>query len=93
MSSKLNRRDAIKALAAAGAVIAAAPYMAKVSGAVQSTPTGLKKTNPPTDTKGPLVIVVTERTMMGFRGDEEFSVEDADLALQLNRAFSGSGVE
>lgn len=93
MSSKLNRRDAIKALAAAGAVIAAAPYMAKVSGAVQSTPTGLKKTNLPTDTKGPLVLVVTERMMMGFRGDEEFSVEDADLALQLNRAFSGSGVE
>lgn len=93
MSSKLNRRDAIKALAVAGAVIAAAPYMAKVSGAVQSTPTGVKKTNFPTNTKGPLVIVVTERMMMGFRGDEEFSVADADLALQLNRAFSESGVE
>lgn len=93
MSSKLNRRDAIKALAAAGAVIAAAPYMASVSGAVQSTPAGLKKTNFPTDTKGPLVLVVTERMMMGFRGDEEFSMEDADLALQLNRAFSRSGVE
>ncbi len=93
MSSKLNRRDAIKALAAAGAVIAAAPYMATVSGTVQSTPADLKKTNFPTDTKGPLVIVVTERKMMGFRGEEEFSIDDADLALQLNRAFTGNGVE
>ncbi len=93
MSSKLNRRDAIKALAAAGAVIAAAPYMAKVSGAVHSTPTGMKKTSFPTDSNGPLVIVVTERMMMGFRGDEELSVDDADLASQLNRAFAGRGVE
>ncbi|MBI2648730.1 MAG: twin-arginine translocation signal domain-containing protein [Thaumarchaeota archaeon] len=93
MSSKLNRRDAIKALAVAGAVIAAAPYMANVSGATQSTPAGLKKTTFRTDTKGPLVIVVTERMMMGFRGDEEFSIDDVDLASQLNRAFAGSGVE
>ncbi len=93
MASKLNRRDAIKALAAAGAVVAAATYMAMVSGAVQSTPAGVKKANFPTDTKGPLVIVVTEKMMMGFRGDQEFSIADADLASQLNRAFSGSGAE
>ena len=67
--------------------------MAKVSGAVQSPPAGVKKTNFPTDTKGPLVIVVTERMMMGFRGDEEFSVNDPDLASHLNRAFAGSGAE
>jgi hypothetical protein len=40
-----------------------------------------------------LVIVVAEKALMGFRGDQEFRVEDAALASQLNRAFTSKGAE
>ena len=93
MSRKLTRRDAIRALAAAGAVIAAAPYMAKATGTVQTTPGSLGNVRIHSDVSGPLVILVTENEMTGFRGEQEFRIEDATLASQLNRTFSKRGVE
>jgi hypothetical protein len=93
MSSRVSRRDAIRALAAAGAVIAAAPYLANGSGAVESSQVGTTAARSIEHHEGPLVIVMTEEGTLGFKGEQEFRVDDSNLASQLSSTFSGKRVE
>lgn len=86
MSSKVTRRKAIKALAAAGAFVAATPYLARVSGATTQTSAGLGKTSS-IGGKEPLVIVVKRDELIGFIGEEELRVDDRGLISTIQDAF------
>jgi hypothetical protein len=88
MPRKLSRRQAIKALAAAGAVIAATPMLSKAFGTTQQASEMTREVSTSTE---PLVIVVKGKELIGFRGLEEFRVADADLAYKLNSEFHAKG--
>ncbi len=87
MKGKLSRREVIKVLAAAGAALAAMPYLPKVSGNTQSDGLQHNATSKGSSNKDPLVILVKENELVGFRGLEEFKVVDPQLATHLNEAF------
>ncbi len=77
----------IKVLAAGGAALAAAPYLPKVSGNMQTEDIKPSATFKPASSKDPLVIVVKENELVGFRGLAEYKVIDSQLASRLNEAF------
>lgn len=87
MKGKLSRREVIKVLAAAGAALAAAPYLPKALGSVQPQSVTLNTTSSATPNNEPLVIVVKDEELLAFRGIEEFRVLDARLASQLKETF------
>ncbi len=87
MKGKLSRREVIKVLAAAGAALAAAPYLPKVSGSTQSEGLQHNTSSKVSSSKGPLLILVKENELVGFRGLEEYKVVDPQLATHLNEAF------
>jgi hypothetical protein len=92
MSGKMSRRRAIAVLAAAGAAIAAVPYISKVSGYVPAS-SSPSKTARSAASKQPLVVVVKENELLGFRGLNEFRLVDPALASTLNDAFQATKVE
>lgn len=87
MKGKLSRREVIKVLAAAGAALAAMPYLPKVSGNVQSEGLQQNASSKVSSSKGPLVILVKENELLAFKGLEEFRIVDSQLASQLNETF------
>ncbi len=92
MKAKTTRREAIKVLAAAGAILAAAPYLPRVLGNVQPENVKLGEASKATSSNDPLVVVVKDEELLAFRGLEEVRIVDSQLASQLNHAFnSGRG--
>lgn len=87
MKGKLSRREVIKVLAAAGAALAAAPYLPKVSGNIQSESFQRNMASKGSSSKDPLVILVKENELIGYEGFREFRLADAALASQLKEAF------
>jgi hypothetical protein len=94
MSSKVSRRTVIKFLGVAGAALAAAPLLGKVSALTQ--PAGLQKTQGqagPTLSQQqshsePLVLVVKGDEILGYRGLTKVPMSDASLAGLLHSKFS-----
>jgi hypothetical protein len=92
MTKKLSRRQAIKALAAAGAVIAATPILSQAFGTTQKSSEIPQIVHESKGTE-PLVIVVKRNELIGFRGLEEVRVRDAALAAKLNNEFQTGTVK
>jgi hypothetical protein len=93
MSTKVSRRTVIKFLGVAGAALAAAPLLGRVSALTQ--PDGLQKTQGltgPTPTQQshsePLVLVVKGDEILGYRGLSKVPMNDASLAGMLHSRFS-----
>jgi hypothetical protein len=94
VSKKVSRREAIKVLTAAGAAIAAMPYLASASAREHKTPqpVAIRGTNrnAASDGKEPLVIVVKDGEVFGYRGQEEVRIGDLALGAQLHQAFQSN---
>ena len=93
MSTKVSRRTVIKFLGVAGAALAAAPLVGKVSALTQ--PAGLQKTQAPAvrlplrqSQSEPLVLVVKGDEILGYRGLTKVPMNDASLAGMLHSRFS-----
>jgi hypothetical protein len=93
MSTKVSRRTVIKFLGVAGAALAAAPLLGKVSALTQ--PAGLQKTQEPASLapsqpsqSEPLVLVVRGDEILGYRGLTKVPMNDASLAGMLHSRFS-----
>jgi hypothetical protein len=93
MSTKVSRRTVIKFLGVAGAALAAAPLLGKVSALTQ--PAGLQKTQEPpslapsqSSQSEPLVLVVRGDEILGYRGLTKVPMNDASLAGMLHSRFS-----
>jgi len=93
MSTKVSRRTVIKLIGVAGAALAAAPLVGKVSALAQ--PAGLQKTQapavqtPPGESHSePLVLVVKGDEILGYRGLTKVPMNDASLAGMLHSRFS-----
>ena len=84
MSTKLTRRDVMKILGAAGAFLVAQPQLSKISTLAEAAP---NRTDYTSDTNEPLVVLVRDGQLIGFRGTKEFVVKDADLAAKLGQRF------
>jgi hypothetical protein len=96
MSTKVSRRTVIKLIGVAGAALAAAPLVGKVSAFGQSA--ALQKTQAPAlqtpsspsqqSYSEPLVLVVKGDEILGYRGLTKVPVNDASLAGMLHSRFS-----
>jgi hypothetical protein len=93
MSTKVSRRTVIKLIGVAGAALAAAPLVGKVSALAQ--PAGLQKTQAPAvqtpsqqSNSEPLVLVVKGDEILGYRGLTKVPMNDASLAGMLHSRFS-----
>ena len=93
MSTKVSRRTVIKFLGVAGAALAAAPLLGKVSALTQ--PAGLQKMQQPaslapsqSSQAEPLVLVVKGDEILGYRGLTKVPMNDASLAGMLHSRFS-----
>jgi hypothetical protein len=93
MSSKVSRRTVIKLIGVAGAALAAAPLVGKVSALTQ--PAGMQKTQAPSvqaasqqSHSEPLVLVVRGDEILGYRGLTKVPMNDASLAGMLHSRFS-----
>ena len=87
----VTRRQAVKTLAGAAAVIAAMPAvgsMAVSSMANQSNQSMESATFQ--SSEEPFVILVGKDELRGFRGEKEYSVRDSALTQKILGAFSGS---
>lgn len=93
---------------AAGAAVAAMPYLANLAGSVQASPAQAAPAQAVptqaakaavTSTPGfaaslsndiePLVLVIKNDIVRGFKGLQEIKIQDQGLALSLKRAMSG----
>ena len=92
MSTKVSRRKMVKLMAAAGAALAASPYLAKVSAFAQqsntSRPASAGNAAQAPSSGEPLVLLVKGDQVTGYRGLEEMPLRDASLASMLNSAFA-----
>ena len=96
MSTKVSRRKLIKIMAAGGAAIAAAPLLARASSIGKQQGSGRK--TPSETTNGALsatsaqqlVVVVRGDQVLGYKGAEEISVQDAALASTLHAKFDSA---
>ena len=92
----------IKTMAAAGAALAAAPYLAKASFAspqsgngkmvpAGSTAQGSGQRSSSSSGSTPLIFVVKGDHVLGYRGLQEVPIRDASLAAMLDNAFVSAG--
>ncbi len=90
MSSKLSRREAIKVIAAAGAVLIGAPYFAKSVAAAGLS--GVREAQPVQrlPSEGTLFVRVKGDEVTGFMGLQELKIADSGLASRLNGIFQGN---
>lgn len=94
MEKKLTRRDALKASAGASAFFFALPQLPWLSSqdkAVTPPPSRneLPSHHASSDSWGndPLVIIVKGDELVGFRGQQEFTVRDEELIKRLQGTF------
>ena len=102
MSISLTRRDALKGAMAAGAALAAAPYLLNLTGGFQASPnekapvtatpssaalTGGSKPSGQTDT-GTTVLVIKGNVVKSYSGFQSVEVHDAILASRLKSAVA-----
>jgi len=103
MSVSLSRRDAIKGMMAAGASVVALPYLASLSGTAraspnQSVPVQGTKASPSSSTNlansissdvEPIVLIIKNDVVRGFKGLQEVRVQDSGLASNLKSTMAG----
>lgn len=99
MSINLTRRDALKAAMAAGAAIAASPYLLNLTGGVESSPAQnvpVKASVAPASAAsaglsaaadtGTTVLVIKGDVVNSYSGFQTIKVQDAVLAARLKNA-------
>jgi len=108
MSVNVSRRNALKGMMAAGAAVAALPYLANVAGTsiasaarsvpVQSVPTQATKavtTASPSLAASissdvePIILVIKNDVVRGFKGLQEVRIQDSMLASNLKGSIAG----
>ena len=101
MSNKVSRRNLVKLIVGAGAVIAALPVIGRLSASPAVPLASSTQLHAPTtktieaETAGvgstlPLILVLNGNRITGYRGLEEVSIEESSLASSLRTAFSAS---
>jgi hypothetical protein len=91
-SDKVSRRDAIKMMAAAAAVVAAAPALGNIDFLKsQSTNKPAEQVNFGPDEE-PMIVLVGKDKVRGFKGLQEYKIDDEGLKNSIWRAFSNAGV-
>jgi hypothetical protein len=94
---KVTRREAIKTMAAAAAVLVAVPHLGKFGSSNQAT-SNQRTTNEiqPTAKFGsedePFVVLVGKNGVRGFKGFEEFTLNDSGLKQTILNAFNSAGL-
>lgn len=102
MSISLTRRDAIKGAMAAGAALAAAPYLLNLTGGFQAvasqkipvaasvTPVAMSGGSSPSGQadSGTTVLVIKGDVVKSYSGFQSVTVQDAALATKLKNAVS-----
>jgi len=103
MSVSLSRRDAIKGMMAAGAAVVASPYLASLSGTAQASPNqsvpvqGTKASSSSSSNLAnsissdvePIVLIIKNDVVRGFKGLQEVRVQDSGLASNLKSTMAG----
>jgi len=100
MSINLTRRDALKGAMAAGAALAATPYLLNLTGGLQASPTenspvksavtgATASSGSPSARADPgtTVLVIKGDTIKSFSGFQSMKVQDAVLASKLRNAL------
>jgi hypothetical protein len=102
MSISLTRRDALKGAMAAGAAIAASPYLLNLSGGVERSPVNnapatsnvapttavgaVEQSDSPSGTT--TVLVIKGDVVNSYSGIRTIKVQDAELAAKLRNAIT-----
>jgi hypothetical protein len=99
MSISLTRRDALKGAMAAGAALAATPYLLNLTGGVEGSPTQNAPVKPvaaaaaaasgstsPQADSGTTVLVIKGDVVNSYSGLQSIKVQDAALAAKLRSA-------
>lgn len=92
-SKKVTRREAIKTMAAAAAVVLAVPHLGKLPASERGTSTVIQKTSKLSSEDEPFIVLVGKDGVKGFKGLEEYTLNDATLREGILRAFSGAGAK
>ncbi len=90
-SNTMTRRDAVKTMLGAAAVIAVAPTIGGLALSSKSNQEATQATRA-TFTEGdePFVILVSKDGLRGFKGEAEYSVKDSDLSERILGAINES---
>lgn len=81
---KLSRRDFTKALIGAGTFYFGLPHLSRIPSIAEATSDYPKSDH---TWESPMVIIVKDDELKGFRGFEEFTVKDPDLVAGLSRGL------
>ena len=91
----MTRRQAVKTLAGAAAVVAAIPAIGGIavasSGSQQRESQDASGSQTFTATSEPLVVLVGKDELRGFLGEKEYTVKDSALTRRILGAFSDAG--
>ena len=92
-SEELSRRDAIKAMAGAAAAIAVVPALGKLD--ILQTKSNSEENPAARFEVGdePLVVLVSKDSVMGFKGFDEYAIEDRGLGQRIRGAFATAKVQ
>jgi hypothetical protein len=95
-TKKVTRREALKTMAAAAAVLVAVPHLGKLPTSITSsegTSKEVQQTSNLSSGDEPFVVVVGKDGVKGFRGFAEFTLNDSGLKQSILNAFSGAGAQ
>jgi flagellar basal body-associated protein FliL len=88
----MTRRQAVKTLIGAAAVVAAIPAIGSIalssSGSQQREDQAALGSEAFNSTSEPLVILVGKDELRGFLGEKEYTVKDSSITHRILRAFS-----
>ena len=94
-TKKVTRREALKTMAAAAAVLVAVPHLGKLPTSIggnsnEGRSNEVQKTSNLSSGDEPFVVVVGSDGVKGFKGFAEFKLNDSSLKQTILNAFSGS---
>ncbi len=93
-SKKVTRREAVKTMAAAAAVVLAIPHLGSLALSEKETQqVDNNKAISLGSEQEPLVVLVGKDELKGFRGLAEYTVKDAALMQRIQSAFSSARAE
>jgi hypothetical protein len=94
---KMTRRQAVKALVGAAAVVAAIPAIGGIAVASSGTQQREEQDSSGSETFSatgePLVILVGKGELRGFAGEKEYTVKDSALTRRILGAFRDAGTD
>ena len=92
-TKKVTRREALKTMAAAAAVLVAVPHLGKLATSSEGTSNEVQQTSKLSSGDEPFVVVVGRDGVKGFKGFAEFTLNDSGLEQRILNAFSGAGAQ